>query len=481
MKDAADGPAVARGRTLTEIFERQADRIPDAVAVVGEDGSLTYRELDEAANHVAHELTGGGLRPGQAVLCAFPRGSRAVVAQLAVYKAGAVHVPVDPAAPAARLRYLAERTRAAAVLTDDGGPETGTAWDVAAGTGAGNGVRTDSTVGRDVLAELTPLYSTVGLDQRSARRPDIQVDPEETAYIIFTSGSTGEPKGVVVSHRAIVSTTLARFRHYPEPVTRFLMIWQMTFDAAIGCVWWALASGGTAELAPASLDGIMAAVDAMLTGDKRISHTAMTPSHYRTALRRLPGPSAGPAAILVAGEPCPPQLVTEHARLQPMTRLYNEYGPTEAAVWCTGTELRTGEEITAGTAIEGTGILVLDEAGQPVSPGGRGEVYVTGAGLATGYLQDPHLTSQRFLDHPDGRRYRTGDLGRLLPDGRLVVVGRTDHQLKIRGHRVEPGEIEAVLQTHPDIAQAVVTENHGQLIAFVVRRAAADPAPLAAR
>ncbi|MFD0634891.1 AMP-binding protein [Catenulispora yoronensis] len=174
--------------------------------------------------------------------------------------------------------------------------------------------------------------------------------------------------------------------------------------------------------------------------------------------------------VVVAGEPCPEQLVADHFRAQTSSLLYNEYGPTEAAVWCTGGELRAGEPITVGPAIAGTGILVLDAAGAEVAPGELGEVHITGVGLAEGYLGDPAQTAERFIEHPAGRRYRTGDLGRLLPDGRLVVVGRTDHQIKVRGYRVEPGEVESVLQSHPEVAQAVVTEHRGRLVAFVVRR-----------
>ncbi|MEV0911254.1 amino acid adenylation domain-containing protein [Streptomyces hokutonensis] len=442
--------------TLSQLFERAADRHPDTLAVSAEDGELTYRQLDGAANRIARELVAGGLGPGQAVLSAFPRSAAALVAQVAVLKAGAVHVPVDPDAPGMRLRLLAARTRAAAVLA------------------------TADRIGD--LTGLAPLCLPVGLGDCSAERLAPRASADDTAYIVFTSGSTGEPKGVVVSHRAIVSTTLARFRHYPEPVQRFLMIWQMTFDAAIGCVWWTLACGGTVELAPASLDGIMTAVDAMLAGERRISHTAMTPSHYHGALQRLFGPATGPSHVLVAGEPCPEQLLADHFRLQPETRLWNEYGPTEAAVWCTGTELTPGQEVTAGLPVDGAEIVVLDESGEPVPAGELGEVYVRGAGLADGYLGDPELTARQFPEHPAGRRYRTGDVGRLLHDGRLVVIGRTDDQLKIRGHRIEPGEVEAVLQTHPEVAQAVVIARQGRLVAFVVRRDAARhagvPAPV---
>lgn len=431
--------------TLATVFESQADRAPGQVAAEAVDGVLTYRELDEAANWFAHRLLARGVAPGERVLCGFARGCAALVAQLAVYKAGAVYVPVDPTAPPEPLRLLAAQARAAAILS--------TAADL------------------HLVADLAPVAQAVDLSVRDSTRPQRQTSPADTAYLVFTSGSTGEPKGVLVSHRAIVSTTLARFAFYDTLVRRFLLLWQLTFDAAIGCTWWALASGGVIEFAPVDLDGMMASVDAMLDGSKQISHTAITPSHYYSALQRATMVTGGPEAVVVAGETCPPHLIDEHFRLLPDTRLYNEYGPTEAAVWCTGAELLPGQEVTAGRAIQAAEVLVLDADAREVPVGEVGEIHIGGAGLAQGYLDDPDLTARKFVEHTHGRRYRTGDLGRLRADGSLVVLGRTDDQLKIRGHRIEPGEVEAVLQAHPGVAQAVVTQWQGRLVAYVVRPA----------
>ena len=431
--------------TLAAVFESQVDETPDRVAVEATDGVLTYRELDEAANWFAQRLSARGVAPGAQVLCAFTRSCAALVAQLAVYKAGAVYVPVDPAAPPERLRLLAERARAAAVLS------------------------TPADFHR--VADLAPVAQAVDASVRESSRPQRVSAPGDAAYLIFTSGSTGEPKGVLVSHRAIVSTTRARFTFYDTPVRRFLMLWQLTFDAAVGCTWWALASGGTVEFAPAELDGFMAAVDAMIDGRKQFSHTAITPSHYYSALQRVAAVTGGLEAVVVAGETCPPQLIEEHFRLLPDTRLYNEYGPTEAAVWCTGAELRPGQEVNAGRAIQGAEVLVVDAEAHEVPAGEVGEIHIGGAGLALGYLDDPELNARKFFGDGENRRFRTGDLGRWQADGSLVVLGRTDDQLKIRGHRIEPGEVEAALQAHPEVAQAVVKEWQGRLTAYVVRRA----------
>lgn len=444
----AEAPSVDIEQTLVAMFEYRADLHPDRCAVAAEDAELTYGELDGEANALAADLIARGVEPGQAVLSSFGRSAAALVAQLAVLKAGAVYVPVDPQSPPNRLRLIAERTSAVAVLST---PE-----------------------GLRPLERVTVLRLPVVVARRSGVRPASRPCPADVAYIIFTSGSTGEPKGVVVSHRAITSTTLARLRHYEDPVRRFLMLWPLSFDASLGTIWWTLASGGTLELAPESLDGVMRAVDAVLGGRTRVSHTSMTPSHYLTALRRLPEPSTGPVVMLVAGEQCPAPLVAEHYRLQPGTRLYNSYGPTEAAVWCAGTELLAGADVTVGRAIPGAEILVLDDEGNEVPAGEPGEVCVRGAGLAEGYLGDRALTARRFVQHPAGVRYRTGDLGRLLPDGRLVILGRKDDQLKIRGRRIEPGEIEGVLHTHPGVAQAVVLAHQDRLVAYVVCAADSD-------
>lgn len=428
---------------LPTLFELSTDQNPDHLAVVADDATLTYTAIEEASNHFARELREAGVGPRRAVLCALPRSAAALVAQLAILKSGAIYVPVDHTAPQRRLRLLAQRVSAAAAVVPARASES--------------------------LKGLAPTVLSVDLSGRSRVSPQAETQPEDPAYIVFTSGSTGEPKGVVVSHRAIVSTTLARFQHYDEPVRRFLLVSPLTFDSALAGTWWTLSSGGVLEVAPDSLDGVMTAVDDALSGKRHISHTLMTPGLYLNALQRRSTPSAGPTVTVVAGEECPPGLVAEHFRLQPTTRLYNEYGPTEGAVWCAGTELLAGAQVSIGKPIARTTLRILDGDGRKVPDGDLGELWLGGSGLASGYHGDPDLTASRFVDHPDGRFYRTGDLGRFLDSGDITLHGRIDDQLKIRGHRIEPAEVEAVLRAHPDVAQAVVTAQGGRLVAHVVR------------
>lgn len=419
---------------LHQLFERSVERDRDGLAVTGHDATLTYADLDATSNHFAGKLAEAGVRVGQAVLCALPRGAAALTAQLGVLKAGAVYVPADHDGGETRLRKLARQVVAAAVVGPAG----------------------------------LPAVLHVDLDARSSQRPPARRRPDDPAYIMFTSGSTGTPKGVVVAHRAIVSTTCARFDVYDEPVRRFLVVSPMTFDTALSGIWWTLAAGGLVDLAPDSPDGIMRAVDDALRGDRRISHTVLTPALYLNALQRLGTPAAGPAVTIVAGETCPPDLVSEHHRLQPRTRLYNEYGPTEGAVWCTGTELPAGSRVTVGRPIARTTVRIMDDQGHQVRDGVVGELWLGGSGLAAGYHDDPVLTADRFPDRPDGRFYRTGDRGRIAEDGTITLHGRVDDQIKLRGYRIEPAGIEAILRNHPGVAQAAVTVYEGRLVAYVV-------------
>ncbi|MGI5170578.1 amino acid adenylation domain-containing protein [Spirillospora sp. CA-253888] len=422
--------------TLHSLFEARADAAPDALAVTGPGGAMTYGELERHANRIAGHLLERGLERHARVGVRLGRTAEAVAAQLGVMKAGLVYVPIDASWPRERRRSVAEQAGLALTLTPETLPGDG-----------------------------------------PDARPAIGAGPADPAYAIFTSGSTGEPKGIEVQHGAIVSTTLARLTRYVEPVGRFLLVSPLAFDSAMAGLWWTLAQGGAVQLAPAWEDGLLEAVAATLRDAGPVTHTLLTPSLYREALRRLDGTAArGPRVVIVAGEACPPGLVAEHFRRLPGTRLFNEYGPTEAAVWCTGTELRPPAEggpatVTIGTPIAGAELLVVDEHGRVLPPGCLGELWIGGAGLARGYLGRPELTADRFVPHPHvpGRRmYRSGDLGCWLPSGELELFGRIDDQLKVRGHRIEPAEIEHALRGHPGVADAVVALRDGRLTAYVV-------------
>ncbi|WP_462100739.1 amino acid adenylation domain-containing protein [Streptacidiphilus sp. PAMC 29251] len=435
--------------TLPQLFERQAARTPDAVALADGDRELTYAELDRAANRLAHRLMARGVGPERLVALALPRTAAAVVAQLAVTKAGGAFLPVDPDYPLRRREFLVRDAGAHLVLDDPAevwlaeGPET---------------APTDA----DRIAPLLTAHP---------------------AYVIYTSGSTGTPKGVVVTHRGLASFAAAAAEQYAAgPGDRVLQFASPSFDASVLELCVSLLSG--AALVTGEEGPLVGERLAEVLADRRISHTLIPPAVLATV---EPGTAdALPAlrTLIVGAEACPAELADTWA---PGRRMVNSYGPTEATVVATWTgPLAKG----AGTPPIGrpsgaTRCYVLDTALRPVPPGVPGELYLAGPGLARGYLGRPGLTAQRFLADPFGapgaRMYRTGDLVRRHADGDLRFVGRADDQIKLRGFRIEPGEIESALRRSPLVRDAVVvlrTDRAGsaRLVAYAVPAdASADP------
>ncbi|MFI9811920.1 non-ribosomal peptide synthetase [Saccharothrix variisporea] len=395
---------------LPDLLRRAAARDADRVAVRDAERALSYRELVEAAHRVANHLLDLGCVKGDRVVSRLPRGVDAVVAQVAIMAAGCVYVPVDADYPPAVLD--------------------------------------------EMLARITPRHVIDDLDDPaikacSTRPPEVRIDPADGAYVIHTSGSTGTPKAVLVSHGAITQSTLARWHRYPDLVDGFLMVSPMTFDSSMAGVWWTLTQGGTLVLAPPDPVALVAELRRVLSDPATgVSHTLLTPTLYRQVLDGLREPRTAVRHVVVAGEACPESLVRRHHEVLPDVELVNEYGPTEAAVWCTSGVLRPGEDVTIGTPIPNVALLVVGEDGEPVPAGEDGELCVTGDQLAAGYLGDPELTARRFVPlpgRPDRTMYRTGDRARVLPDGRFAVTGRLDDQVKVRGHRVDLAGVRARL------------------------------------
>ncbi|WP_370962896.1 non-ribosomal peptide synthase/polyketide synthase [Amycolatopsis sp. cg9] len=412
MLDAAEVTAAeadAPGGTFAGLVEAQVRRNPDAPAVVAGPDSLTYGELDRAANRLAHALRERGAAPETVVALLLPRSADLVVAQLAVVKTGAAFLPIDPGYPAERIRYM----------LDDADPVV-------------------------VLRDLE--MSTV-----DDRPPAVEVRPENAAYVIYTSGSTGRPKGVVVSHAGLgtlVANTIAAYR--VGPGDRVLQYVSPSFDASILELCASLMTGAALVVTPPG----------PLLGDQlrdvlaegRVTHALIPPA----ALATVEDPDLPDfRTVVVGGDVCPPELVAKWA---PGRRMLNMYGPTEATVVSTVSEpLVTGAPVTIGRALRYTSAYVLDDRLQPVPPGVAGELYVASPGLARGYLGRPGLTASRFVANPaGGRMYRTGDLVRRTRAGELQFLGRTDDQVKIRGFRIELGEVESALRAHPALTAAVV-------------------------
>ncbi|MFH8609682.1 non-ribosomal peptide synthase/polyketide synthase [Streptomyces sp. NPDC018029] len=450
--DDKRGDLLAQGRgtfrpvpeaTLPALFERQAARTPDAVALIDGDRELTYADVDRAANRLAHRLVRDGVGPERVVALALPRSAAAVVTQLAVTKAGGAFLPVDPDYPPQRREFMIRDAGAHLVLDDPA-----EVW---------------STEGPDTA--LTDADRTIALT------------PAHPAYVIYTSGSTGTPKGVVVTHRGLASFAAAAAEQYAAgPGDRVLQFASPSFDASVLELCVSLLSG--AALVTGEEGPLVGERLAEVLAERRVSHTLIPPA----ALATLPPESAAALphlrTLIVGAEACPADLVDTWA---PGRRMVNSYGPTEATVVATWTGplvAGTGTP-TIGRPSGATRVYVLDAALRPVPPGVTGELYIAGPGLARGYLGRPQLTAQRFLPDPFGapgeRMYRTGDLVRWTADGRLRFAGRADDQVKLRGFRIEPGEIESALRRSPLVRDAAVVVRAGEgagaparLVAYVV-------------
>ncbi|GAA1292609.1 non-ribosomal peptide synthetase [Saccharothrix xinjiangensis] len=421
----ADGPG------LVALIEAQAARVPDALATTGA-ADVTFAELNARANRLAHHLIDLGAGPERVVALRLPRSVDLLVAELAVLKAGAAFLPVDPAYPADRIEFM--------------------------------------------LADAKPLVVLDGPVDTSGRpdgNPVVAVRPEHPAYVIYTSGSTGRPKGVVVTHAGLATFSAAEVAHFDvRPGDRVLEFSSPSFDASVLELCMAWPAGAALVVPPPG--PLLGDQLAEVVDGHGVTHALIPPVALATVPDGVELPSF--RTLVVGGDACSADLVRRWA---PGRRMVNAYGPTESTVvtsWSGPLEPGAGAP-PIGRPIPGTSVHVLDGALRPVPVGVPGELYVSGVGLARGYLDRPGLTAQRFLANPYGepgsRMYRTGDVVRWNRDGALEFVGRADEQVKIRGFRVELGEIETALLEHPDVREAVVVaradaRGHKRLVAYVV-------------
>ena len=422
-----------REETVPELFDAQVRQAPDATAVVFGDSELTYAELNERANRLARWLIARGAGPERLVGVALPRSAELVVAIVAVLKSGAGYVPIDPDYPAERIAFMLDDARPLCVITPDTFAEL-------PGTSAGD------VTGADRIGTLLPAHP---------------------AYVIYTSGSTGRPKGVTVTHRGLVSLALMlNDRLGVGPGGRVLQFASPSFDVAASTVARTLLAGAALVMAEPD-DLTPGVVLADLLAARGVTQVTLPPS----ALAVMPdGGVPDGVTLVVAGETCPPDLVR---RWSAGRRMVNGYGPTEATVCVTLSDPLDGSGAPPiGRPVWNTRVHVLDDELRLVPPGVVGELYVGGAGLARGYLNRPALTASRFVADPFGepgeRLYRTGDLVRRDAEGQLWFVGRADDQVKLRGFRIEPGEVEAVLARHPAVNQVAVAARDGRLVAYLV-------------
>ncbi|XXE03676.1 amino acid adenylation domain-containing protein [Pseudomonas sp. Z3-6] len=422
-----------RQQTIHGLFEAQVQRTPDAVAVVRGERRLTYRELNERANRLAHHLRKQGVEPDSRVAICVERGIDMVVGLLAILKAGGGYVPLDPAYPLDRIAYMLEDSAPAAVLAQTATLEllAGASMPV---VDLDSGLWQDESVQNPKVAELTSSH---------------------LAYVIYTSGSTGLPKGVMIEHRNTVNFLTWAHRSFDsETLAKTLFSTSLNFDLAVYECFAPLTSGGSIDVVTNVLE--------LQQGEHDITLINTVPSALK-ALLESGGVGDGIDTVNVAGEALKRSLVETLFEQTQVKRLCNLYGPSETTTYSSWVSMAREDGFAAhiGKPVANTQFYLLDEHKQPVPLGVPGEIYIGGAGVARGYLNRDDLTAERFLKDPfstapNARMYRTGDLGRYLPDGNIEYLGRNDDQVKIRGFRIELGEIEAKLARHQALKETVV-------------------------
>ena len=447
---------------LQELFTNQARRTPQELSLICGSERLTYHELDRRSNQLARYLQDLGVGPETPVGLYFEPSIEMIVGILAVLKAGGACVPLDPNYPAERIEYVLQDTRLRVFLTQK---------------------HLQSQI--PAAAGIDIFYVDSGwsrVEHHSTDPVRSEVKPDNLAYVIYTSGSTGKPKGVEVTHRNLIHSTHARKLYYGPEAGRFLLLSSFSFDSSLAGIFGTLSRGGSVVLTPGPLQASLTRLH-QLVAEHQVSELLCVPSLYSLLLDQAkPGELASLRVAIVAGESCSEEIVKRHHKLLPQADLFNEYGPTEAAVWSTVYQCTpgaaAGKLVPIGRPIPNVQVYVLDPHLNPTPVGVPGELHVGGPGVTRGYLNRPPETEKSFIPDPfsrtgGARLYKTGDLVRYLPNGDLEFLRRLDHQVKLNGVRIELEEIEAVVAEFKGVRQAVAevfTEKNGQskLIAYVV-------------
>ncbi|WP_404362932.1 amino acid adenylation domain-containing protein [Corallococcus coralloides] len=425
-----------------QLFEQQADRLPEAVAVRSGAESLTYRELNRRANQLARHLVASGLVPGGTVAVLMNRTPACLVSLLAILKAGAAYVPVDVGLPAMRVDYILTDSGATCVLTDR---ESRSRLDAARSASA-----------RVIDVDDPTLYAGEGHDL------GLPVAPDQQVYCIYTSGSTGLPKGVMVQHRALMNYVWwAKKQYVTDAVESFALYSSLSFDLTVTSIFVPLISGRCIQVYPDLGDDVP--VIHRVLEDNQVDVVKLTPAHL-ALLRNTDLSRSRLKVLILGGEDLRAEVAGDvHKRLEGRAVLYNEYGPTETVVGCMihryDPAVDLHGSVPIGTGIDNVRIYLLDGRRRPVKPGEIGELYIGGAGVTLGYKGKPQVTEEHFIPSPfvvGERLYVSGDLGRVNERGDLVFLGRKDLQIKLRGYRIELGEIESALLAYPGVKECTV-------------------------
>ena len=447
-----------RDRCVHELFEEQVERTPDGVALVFQNRSLTYRELDQRANRLAHRLVSHGVGPETLVGLCLPPSLDQVIGMLGILKAGGAYLPLDIEEP--RMEFMLRDAQAETLLTH-----------------------------RDLADRLPALpCTTIVVDEEPASseehssRLNSAVRADSLAYVIYTSGSTGRPKGVEVVHRGIVRLVVGANYARMDSSLCVLQLAPVSFDASTFEIWAPLLNGGRCVLFPDRVPDVRDLEKVIQT--QGINTLWLTASLFNALIDERPQALSGLRQLLTGGEALSVSHVRKALELLPQTQLVNGYGPTEGTTFtCCFSIASLAEDarsVPIGRPIANTHVYVLDASGSPAPIGASGELFIGGDGLARGYRDRSELTDEKFVanpfaNDPQSKLYRTGDSVRWRPDGNLEFLGRLDDQIKLRGFRIEPAEIEAVLNQHPEISQSAVVLHPGgdekRLMAYVVSNA----------
>jgi len=421
---------------MVQLFEQQVARTPDAVAVVSAGRSLTYGELDRRSNQLAWHLRALGVQSETLVGIAVERSLEMMVGLMAILKAGGAYVPIDPSYPMPRIELMIEDSQAPVILATE---------------------RTKSRLPRTARHVLSIDGEADAIGRNSSGPVPSTASGNNLAYVIYTSGSTGRPKGVMIEHRNVVNFFTGMDQAIGAEPGVWLAVTSISFDISVLELFWTLTRGFQVILH--GDEGTQTIPDEIQK--HCVTHMQSTPSLARMiavnpaglgALGRL-------KKLFLGGEALPPSLVRQLREVF-SGEMYNLYGPTETTIWSTTFRITADSDtIPIGKPIVNTQVYVLDAELKPVSAGETGDLFIGGEGVVRGYWQRPELTAEKFLSdpfQPGNRMYRTGDVARFLPDGNLEFLGRADFQLKLRGFRIEIGEIEAVLEQQAGVSQAVV-------------------------
>ncbi|MFW0738269.1 amino acid adenylation domain-containing protein [Flavobacterium sp. T12S277] len=444
------------GKTILDLFKEQLQKKPEAIALAFKNKKLTYKELDEQSNRLANYLLANHtLKKNDFIGLMINNSENVLVCILGILKTGSAYVPIDPEYPKQRIQDIIQDSKLNVLLT-----QSEYLFDL------------DFYTGEFFATDIQ--MDALGTESATL---EVQVNPADAAYVIYTSGSTGNAKGVVINHENLMFSTIARLDTYPD-ATAFLLLSSISFDSSIAGIFGTIAGGAKLVFAPKiRVSDIHTIVDLIVT--EEVSHLLTVPSYYQLLLSELEERTNALKTVIVAGEECTKGLVDLHQSVTTLKncKLFNEYGPTECTVWASYYVYEQGQEFipSIGKPIANSSVYILNENNELAVDGLIGELHIAGKGLSSGYLNNPELTKEKFIDNPfepGTKMYKTGDLGKRFSDGNIEFLGRKDNQIKIRGNRLELGEIENALLNFKGVDGAVVTYSEEALVGHILTRTA---------